>query len=158
YALNFIRIGLFTIPGLSAPPPYGGKTREVTVDVDPNLAAAKGLSLNEITGALRASNLILPAGTARMGRAEYNILTNSSPESVQGFESIPVKVVNSIPITLGEVAKVSDGYADQTNIVRVNGRRASYLSILKKSDASTLFVVDAVKERIKQLQQVAPKG
>ena len=158
YALNFIRIKLFTIPGLSTPPPYGGKTREITVDVEPNLAAAKGLSISEITRAIQSSNLILPAGTARMGRSEYNILTNSSPDSVAGFETIPLKVVGSVPITLREVAKVRDGFADQTNIVRVNGTRAAYLSILKKADASTLFVVESVKKALETLREIAPKG
>ena len=148
YALNNIRVKLFTIPGSSIPPPYGGKVREVTVDVEPTLAAAKGLSISEITGALQLSNLILPAGTARMGDLEYNILTNSSPDTVAGFESIPLKVVDSVPITLGEVARVRDGYADQTNIVRVNGKRASYLNILKKANASTLDVVESVKHAL----------
>jgi multidrug efflux pump subunit AcrB len=158
YALNFIRQKLFTIPGLVTPAPYGGRTRQVSVDVNPHLAAARGLSVSAITNALQLSNLILPAGTARVGDLEYNILLNSSPDTIKEFEKIPLKVAGPMVVTLGDVARVSDGYADQTSIVRVNGKRASYLSILKKADASTLTVVDLLKEALASIREVAPKG
>ena len=158
YGLNFLRVQLFTIPGLSLPAPYGGKQREINVDVDPAALQAKGLSPQNVVDALQASNIILPAGTARIGNFEYNILLNSSPETVAAFGQIPVQVVKGAGVTLSDVAKVSDSFADQTGIVRVNGKRSSYLNILKKAGASTLDVINAVKKRIPDLALVAPKG
>src|SRR6185312_16172246 len=137
YALNFIRVRLFTIPGLATPAPFGGKNREIVVDADPKAMQAKGLSPTDLLTALEASNLIIPAGTARIGSREYSVTLNSSPELVKDFNSIPVKKVGGQIVSLGEVAKVSDAFADQVNVVRVDRKRAAYLSILKKSNAST---------------------
>src|SRR5579884_2295449 len=158
YGQNFLRLRLFTIPGLSTPAPYGGKTREITIDVDPKKLVAKGMSATDVLNAVNSSNVFIPAGTARIGEREYNVSLNSSPSAVEEFAAIPVKVVNGAPITVGDVATVADGFADQTNIVRVNGQRASYLSILKKSDASTLAVVDATKELLPEIRKIAPEG
>ncbi len=146
YGFNFIRVRLFTIPGLSTPAPFGGKQRQINVDIDPRRWPAKGLSPYDVVNALNSANVILPAGTARIGSREYNVLMNSSPAEVAEFANIPVKIVDGAPVLLGDVARVSDAFADQTNIVRVNGRRATYLAILKHADASTLAVVDAVRE------------
>ncbi len=158
YGQNFLRLRLFTIPGLSTPAPYGGKTREITINVDPARLAGKGLSATDVLTAVNNSNVFIPAGTARIGTREYNVSLNSSPSAVSEFAAIPVKVVNGAATTVGDVAVVSDVYADQTNIVRVNGQRAAYLSILKKSDASTLAVVDATKELLPAIRAVAPQG
>lgn len=158
YGLNFLRLKLFTIPGLSTPAPYGGTQREINVDVNPETLQAKGLSPQNVVDALTNSNLIVPAGTARIGRDEYSVTLNSSPISVSEFNNIPIRVINGAPVSLGDVAKISDSYADQTNIVRVNGKRASYLNILKKAGASTLSVVNAVKKILPQLQALAPAG
>jgi multidrug efflux pump subunit AcrB len=158
YAINFVRLRLFTIPGLSVPVPYGGKARQVNVDVNPGILNAKGLSPNDVTQALQASDIIVPAGTARIGKMEYNISLNSSPQSLEEFEKIPVKVVGGRPITIGDVAKVNDSFADQLNIVRVNGKRATYLNIMKKSDASTLTVVDSTYKLLPSIQALAPAG
>src|SRR5262245_44460645 len=158
YGLNFIRWKLFTIPGLATPAPFGGKQRQINVDVEPDLLAGRGLSPQDIVATLQSSNVILPAGTARIGDREYDIRTNSSPSAVEQFAAIPVRVVGGRVIRLGDVARISDGYSDQTNIVRVNGRRATYLAILKKADASTLAVVDAMKETIPAIKAVAPEG
>lgn len=158
YGQNFLRLRLFTIPGLSTPAPYGGKTREITINVDPARLAGKGLSATDVLNAVNNSNVFIPAGTARIGTREYNVSLNSSPSAVSEFAAIPIKVVNGAPTTVGDVAVVSDGYADQTNLVRVNGQRAAYLSILKKSDASTLAVVDATKELLPAIRAVAPQG
>ena len=158
YALNFIRIRLFTIPGLSTPAPFGGKTREIVIDADPKAMAAKGLSPSDLLNALQASNLIIPAGTARIGTREYNVELNSSPEVVKEFNDLPVKSVNGQIVNLGDVAKIADAYADQTNVVRVDRHRAAYLSILKKSNASTLEVVEAAKEMIPKIKETAPDG
>jgi CzcA family heavy metal efflux pump len=158
YGVNFIRVKLFTIPGLATPAPYGGKGRQITVDVNPKKLTAKGLSPADVVTALAASNVILPAGTARIGTKEYNIAMNASPASVDLFNQIPVKVVDGAPVLLGDVADVYDGYAVQNNIVHVNGKRATYLAIIKKADASTLAVVDAAKEALPAIKAAAPNG
>lgn len=158
YGLNFIRVRLFTIPGLSIPAPFGGKNRQIMIDVDPGALASRGLSPADVVSALQSSNVIIPAGTARIGRTEYNILTNSSPRVLDVFNRIPVKVVGNAPVYLGDVARVSDSFAEQTNVVRVNGRRATYLAILKHADASTLAVVDSTREALPSIREVAPQG
>ena len=158
YGLNFIRVRLFTIPGLSTPAPFGGKERQIIVDINPQALAAKGLSPADVVAALQSSNVILPAGQARIGRTNYNVLMNSSPEAVEGFKSIPIKVVGNAPVLLGEVAQVSDSYAMQQSIVHVNGKRATYLAILKHADASTLAVVDATRDALPSIKAVAPHG
>jgi CzcA family heavy metal efflux pump len=158
YGLNFIRVRLFTIPGMSTPAPFGGKNRQIMVDIDPEALAARGLSPADVVTALQSSNVIIPAGTARMGPKEYNVLTNSSPRAVEEFRTIPIKVVGTAPVYLGDVARVTDSFAEQANIVRVNGRRATYLAILKHADASTLAVVDATREALPIIKQVAPEG
>ncbi len=158
YALNFVRLKLFTVPGLSVPAPYGGKGRQINIDVNPGILNAKGVSTNDVTNALTSSDIIVPAGTARIGKMEYNIALNSSPSKVAEFGKIPIKVVDGAPITLGDVAKVSDSFVDQTNIVRVNSRRATYLNILKKSDASTLDVVSAAYKLLPEIKAMAPEG
>jgi multidrug efflux pump subunit AcrB len=158
YSLNFIRIKLFTIPGLSTPGPFGGKSRQMNVDVDPSLLAAKGFSLNDVVAALQASNVIVPAGTARIGDRTYNVQLNSSPSAVDRFNALPIGVFGGVPVTIGDVGHVSDSFATQTNIVHVNGKRAVYLAILKHADASTLAVVDATRAALPEVQAAAPNG
>lgn len=158
YGLNFIRTKLFTIPGLATPAPYGGKGRQVSVDIDPALLAAKGLTPYDVVGALQSSNIILPAGSARIGTFDYDVALNSSPEMLEEFKKIPVRATGGQVTTLGDVARVADGFSDQTNIVRINGHRSTYLNILKKADASTLAVVDAVKKALPDIQATAPAG
>jgi len=158
YGLNFIRVRLFTIPGLSTPAPFGGKFRQIMVDIDPDALAARGLSPGDVVAALQSSNVIIPAGTARIGRIDYNIQLNSSPRLVDQFKEIPLKIVNNAPVYLGDVARVSDSFAVQNNIVRVNGKRATYLAILKHADASTLAVVEATREQLPIIMQTAPQG
>src|ERR1035437_5754670 len=158
YSLNFIRIRLFTIPGLSTPGPFGGKSRQIDVDLDPALLVAKGFNPNDVVNALQASNVIVPAGTARIGEREYNVQLNSSPSAVERFDNLPIGVFNGAPVTLGDVAHVTDSFAVQGNIVHVNGKRAVYLAILKHADASTLAVVDAAREALPEIQAAAPNG
>ncbi len=158
YGLNFIRVRLFTIPGLATPAPFGGKNRQIMIDVDPGALASRGLSPADVVAALQSSNIIIPAGTARLGGTEYNVLVNTSPRNLDQFNKIPIKVVGNAPVYIGDVARVSDSFAAQTNIVRVNGRRATYLAILKHADASTLAVVDATREALPSIREVAPEG
>jgi multidrug efflux pump subunit AcrB len=158
YGLNFIRVRLFTIPGLSTPAPFGGKTRQIMIDVNPDALATRGLSPSDVVAALQSSNVIIPAGTARIGSTEYNVTLNTSPKLLDNFKKIPIKIVGTAPVYLGDVARVSDSFAEQTNIVRVNGRRATYLAILKHADASTVAVVDATREALPSIKEVAPQG
>ncbi|HSQ64397.1 MAG TPA: efflux RND transporter permease subunit, partial [Polyangiaceae bacterium] len=158
YALNFIRVRLFTVPGLATPAPYGGKQRQIMVDIDPAKATAHGMSTEDVLTALLGSNLILPGGTARMGTTDYDVLMNSSPTAIADFERIPLRTVGGATVTIGDVARVHDGFAVQQNIVRVNGQRATYLAILKKASASTIAVVDAAREAIPLIKATAPEG
>jgi multidrug efflux pump subunit AcrB len=158
YSLNFIRVKLFTIPGLSTPGPFGGKSRQINVDIDPARLQAKGFSPTDVVAALQASNVIVPAGTARIGDVEYNIQLNSSPSAVDRFNALPIGVFNGATVTLGDVAFVSDSFATQTSIVHVNGKRAVYLAILKHADASTLAVVDSTRAALPEIQAAAPAG
>ncbi len=158
YALNFIRVKLFTIPGLSTPAPFGGKQRQIMVYLDPQAMSAKGLSPEDIVNALLQANVIVPAGLARMGHLDYNVLLNGSPNLVSRFNQLPVKVVDSAEVLLGDVGHVEDSYAVQENMVHVGGKRAAYLSILRHAGASTVRVVDAVRAAIPSIVAVAPKG
>lgn len=158
YTNNFLRLRLFTIPGLQTPGAYGGKQRQINIDIDPAQLTAKGLSAADVISALQSSNVILPAGTARMGQTEYNISLNASPSTLDQFYDIPVKVINGQTIKIEDIGKISDSFADPTNIVRINGKHASYLSILRKSSASTLTIVESSKNMIPKIKEIAPEG
>ncbi len=158
YGLNFIRPRLFTIPGLSIPGPYGGKSAQVQVDIDPQKLAGYNVSPNDVVTALLNSNLILPAGTAKMGNTEYDIRMNSSPDTTDEFNKLPIKVVNGAAVLVGDVGNVHFGFAPQTNIVRVNGQRSTFLVVLKHSEASTTTVVDSVRGLLPGVMAQAPPG
>jgi multidrug efflux pump subunit AcrB len=157
-AMNTIRIRLFTIPGLAIPAPYGGKTRQINIDVDPVRLSAQGLSPADVVTALGNMNVITPAGTVRMGNREWVVKTNGSASTLDELEAMPVKVVGGAPVFIRDIARVSDGFADQTNIVRINGQRATYIALMKKADASTIAVVDAARAMMPQIQAAAPSG
>ena len=158
YGLNFIRIQLFTIPGFSSPAPLGGVQRAVMVNLDPTTLYANGLSPADVGNALAAANVVIPSGTAKMGDYEYDVDLNMSPNTVPDFNKLPIKVTNGTPIHVGDVAPVSDTHQPQTNVVRVDGQRGTYLMVIKHADASTLTVVDDVKQKIPQILASAPKG
>jgi len=158
YGLNFIRLQLFTIPGFSSPAPIGGVQRAVVVNLDPKELYANGLSPVDIGNALATTNVVIPSGTARMGDYEYDVDLNMSPRRVADFNHLPVKVVNGIPVFLGDVAPVSDTHQPQENVVRIDGRPATFLLVIKHAAASTLAVVDAVRARIPDILAAAPKG
>ncbi|MEO7457732.1 MAG: efflux RND transporter permease subunit [Gemmatimonadaceae bacterium] len=153
---NFIRIPLGTVRGASVLPAYGGVPRLINVDIDPQALYAKGLSAGDVSRAINAQNVILPAGTAKMGGREYNVRVSGSPDSAQQIADLPIKQLNGATITVGEVAQVRQGGGVQTNIVRENGHRGTYLSILKNGKASTLAVVDAVKEMLPRITAGLP--
>src|SRR3954467_318139 len=148
---NFIRTQLATIRGAAVPLPYGGKFRSVVVDLDPEQMFAKGLSPADVSAALGNQNLILPAGTAKIGDKDYQIRLNSSPRILDEMNNLPVKVANGATVYLRDVAQVHDGYNVQTSIVRTNGSRGALLTILRNGKASTLDVVNSVKETLPKI-------
>src|SRR6201997_845025 len=158
YAFNFMRLQLFTIPGFSSPAPLGGVNRAVMVNIDPTELYANDVSANDLGTSLATSNVNIPSGTARMGHFEYNVDINMSPTRVADFNSLPVKIVNGAPVLLGDVASVTDTHQPQTNVVRVNGKPATYLLVIRHEAASTLAVVDAVKARLPFVRATAPHG
>jgi CzcA family heavy metal efflux pump len=156
--LNFLRVGLATVQGASIANPYGGKTRQIMVDVDISALNGKGLSPNDVVNAISADNLILPAGTEKIGGTEYNVELNGSPVSVQELNDIPLKQVNGHMIYIRDVAHVRDGFAVQQNIVRSDGIRASLLTIVKSGAASTLDIVARIKKAVPQVAKTLPSG
>ncbi len=158
YGLNFIRIQLFTIPGFSSPAPLGGVSRTVMANLDPNALYANGLSAYDVGNALASTNVVIPAGTAKMGNYEYNVDLNMSVPTVPDFNKLPIKYLNGAPVFLGDVAHVTDSHQPETNVVRFNGQQATYLLVVKHADASTLTVVDAVKKKLPEIRATAPKG
>jgi multidrug efflux pump subunit AcrB len=156
YGQNFIRTRLATIPGISVPLPYGGKVRSVMVDLDPDALYGKGLSATDISSALNLQNLILPTGTVKVGTREYLIRLNSSPELISAMNDIPIKTVNGAPVYMRDIAQVRDGYQVQTNIVRINGGLSSLLTVLRHGGASTLAVVQGVKNLLPKIQATLP--
>jgi multidrug efflux pump subunit AcrB len=156
YCQNFIIQRLGTVQGARVPQPWGGKQRQVMVDLDLDALYARGLSPNDVSTAINNQNLIIPAGTAKMGPTEYNVKLNSSPDVIDLFNQIPVKTVNGVPIYIKDVAHVRDGYAVQTNIVRRDGRRAVLMTILKGEGASTLDVVSRVRAALPGIQAQLP--
>jgi multidrug efflux pump subunit AcrB len=152
-ALNFLRPQLVTIPGAAIPYPYGGKERQIMVSLNPALLQSKGLSPADIVNAVGQQNLVLPSGTAKIGQFEYDVDLNAAPKTVAELNNLPIKVVNGSPIYIRDVAQVNDGFAPQTNIVRMDGNRSVLVSILKAGDASTLDVVSGVRA---MLPRVAP--
>src|SRR5436309_699649 len=145
YCQNFIIQQLGTVQGARVPQPWGGKQRQVMVYLNLDQMYARGVSPQDVSTALSNQNLIIPAGTAKIGATEYTVRLNSSPETIAAFNNMPVKTVNGVPIYLKDVAHVADGYAVQTNVVRRDGRRAVLMTILKGEGASTLSVVQRVR-------------
>jgi multidrug efflux pump subunit AcrB len=146
--VNFIRADLATVQGTQIPWPYGGKQRQIMVDIDPSRLYAWGLSPRDVSAALTLQNVILPTGSAKMGDAEYPIVLNSSPELFEQIENLPIKTVRGTTVYLRDVASVRDGYAPQTSLVHVAGKRAVLMSVLKNGGASTLEVVDRVRSML----------
>jgi multidrug efflux pump subunit AcrB len=153
---NFIRPALASVAGATAPSPYGGKQRQVQVDLDPQALQSKGLSAEDVAEALAAQNQIIPAGTAKIGGFEYFIKLNNSPDAVEALNDLPVKTVNGATVYIRDVAHVRDGYPPQTNEVRVDGRRSVLMSVLKSGSASTLAIVAGVKALLPKLQVTLP--
>ncbi len=157
YGINFIRADIATIPGAQLPYPYGGKQREVMVDIDPQRLFAWGLSPRDVNNAIGLQNVIVPTGTAKIGVNEYPIVLNASPTLLDEIESIPIKVVHGTTVFVRDVAQVRDGYAPQTNIVHVEGNKSVLMSILKQGSASTLDVVRRIRDVLPATMARLPK-
>ena len=157
YGLNFIRTQLVTVPGTSVPYPYGGKQRQVQVDLNPTALQAKGLSALDVVNAITLQNLILPTGTSKIGGKEYDVdIPNAAPQTMEELNRIPLKTIGSTTIYMKDVAWVRDGFPPQTNIVRVNGQRSVLLTIQKAGDASTLSVISGIKALLPQIAATVP--
>ncbi len=156
YAANFVIQRLGTVQGARVPQPWGGKWPQVMVDLDLDELYARGLSPQDIQAAISTQNLIIPAGTAKIGESEYYVKLNSSPDLVAAFNEIPVKSVNGVPVFLKDVAQVRMGYMVQTNVVRRDGRRAVLMTILKGEGSSTLGVVNRVRAALPNIQAQLP--
>lgn len=153
---NFIRTQLITVPGASVPLPYGGKTREMQIDLNPSALQERGLSGGDVAAALATQNLVLPAGTQKIGKFEYTMQLNSSANDVEELANLPVKVVNGATIYLRDVAHVRDGYPPQTNIVHVDGARSVLLTVEKTGSASTLAIIQGIKAKMAELKAGLP--
>jgi len=156
YGTNFIRTQLATVQGASMPFPYGGKMRQVQVDIDTQKLQAHGLSASDVVNAVGAQNIILPAGEVKMGHVDYQVETNSAPDSIPALNDLPIKTVNGATIYVHDIGNVRDGFPPQTNIVRVDGQRSALMTIQKTGNASTLDIITAVRSQLPQIKAQLP--
>jgi multidrug efflux pump subunit AcrB len=155
---TILRTQLATVAGASIPFPFGGKQRQVQVDLDPKALRANGLSADDVVTAIGAQNLILPAGTEKIGPIEYFIKLNASPTQIEELNNLPVRAHNGTLTYVRDVAHVRDGYSPQTNIVRLNGRRAVLMSVLKTGEASTIDIINSIYEKLPQMRAALPSS
>ena len=155
---NFIRPQLAQVQGAAVPSPYGGKNRQIQVDLDMQALRSKGLMPQDVSNAILAQNLILPSGTEKMGQFEYNVMLNASPNALDELNDLPIKTVNGSTILLRDVAHVRDGFSPQQNMVRVDGRHSVLTTIQKNGSASTLDIIQHVKELLPRIEAGAPPG
>ena len=153
---NFLRNYLATVPGAATPFPYGGKVRQIQVDLDLPKLQSYGLQPNDIVNAVNAQNLILPSGTVKLGSLEYNVEMNGTPETIPELNDLPVKTANGSTLYMRDVAHIRDGFSPQTNIVRQDGSRGALMSIYKNGNASTLQIVAGIKNIVQQAAQALP--
>ena len=157
YATNFIRTQLATVQGASIPLPYGGKTRAVSVDLDPRKLQAYGISPQDVSSAINQQSVIVPSGTAKIGKREYDVLFNGNTDTIQAINNLPLKQVNGTTIYIRDVASVHDGYTPQVNMVVSNGIKAALLPVLKSGNASTLEVVSRVLKSLPGIAATLPQ-
>jgi len=153
---NFIRVQLADVEGAAIPWPYGGKQRQVQVDLDTDAMQAKGLSPVDVVNAISAQNLILPSGTSKIGPFEYDVESNGSPLTTAELNDLPIKTVGNTVLYIRDVAHVRDGFPPQTNIVRVNGQRAALMTAMKTGNSSTLDIISQIKEELPRIQKGLP--
>ncbi|CAP54505.1 efflux RND transporter permease subunit [Gluconacetobacter diazotrophicus] len=155
-ANNFVRTQLAGVAGASIPFPYGGRQRQIQIDLDQSRMRERHISAQDIVATINAQNLIIPAGTEKVGEFEYNVRLNGSPVLAQDMNDLPIRIVNGTIIYLHDVAHARDGSAPQTNIVRVDGRRATLMTIQKTGDASTLDIISQIKGRLPLIRASSP--
>ena len=153
---NFIRTRLATVQGAALPFPYGGASRQIEVDIDPRKLRSTGLTPADVSNAIGQQNIIIPAGTEKIGDVEYNVELNASPLKPEELNTAPIKVVNGAEIRIGDVSNVRDGHPPETNIVRLDGSRGVLMNVLKTGRASTLDVVNRVKDLLPSIQASMP--
>ncbi|WEJ99160.1 MAG: efflux RND transporter permease subunit [Candidatus Sphingomonas phytovorans] len=153
---NFIRPALASVQGAAIPSPYGGKERQIQIDLDPAALQARHLSATDVGTALAAQNQIVPAGTTKIGQYEYNFRLNNSPEVIEQLNDLPIKTVDGSTVYMRDVAHVRDGSPPQRNVVRVDGGRAVLMTILKSGSASTIAIVDQVTALLPKLKETLP--
>ncbi len=156
FGQNFVRTQLATVQGASLAYPYGGKQRQIQVDIDTHKLQAYGLSASDVVNAVNAQNIILPAGTMKMGHMDYPVQTNSTPTSIAALNNLPIKTVNGATIYIHDIGNVRDGFPPQTNIVRVDGQRSSLLSVQKTGNASTLDIIANVRAQLPSILAQLP--
>ncbi|MFC6623883.1 MULTISPECIES: efflux RND transporter permease subunit [Sphingomonadaceae] len=154
--VNQIRPQLVTVPGVAMPFPYGGKQRQIQIDIDPEALRSKGLSASDVGAAIASQTQITPAGFAKIGGLQYNVRLNSAPESVEQLNNLPIKVVDGATIFMRDIAQVRDGAPPQTNIVQVEGQRSALMTVLKSGAASTLTIVDTIRDRLPAIMEGVP--
>jgi len=154
--LNFVRVPIVTVPGAAMPYPFGGKFREVQIDLDPEAMRAHDLSGQDVANALAAQNLMIPVGTEKIGTFEYSINLNNSPSLIRALGDLPIKAVNGAMVYIHDVAHVRDGSPPQQNIVHVDGSRSVLMVVLKNGAVSTLSIIDGVKKKVEELRKTLP--
>lgn len=157
-ASSFIRPQLASVAGASIPLPYGGKVRQIQADLNPQALQQYGLSANDVSAALASQNLITPVGTQKIGKLEYTLKLNNSPDAIAAFNDLPIRTANGAVIYMRDVAFVHDGNPPQTNVVHVDGQNAVLLSIIKSGANSTLSVISGVKGLLPQIRGTLPAG
>ncbi|WP_267221286.1 efflux RND transporter permease subunit [Dyella silvae] len=157
-ANNFVRTQLAGVAGASIPYPYGGRQRQIQFDLDQRLLRERGVSANDVVNAVAGQNLIIPAGTEKVGQFEYNIKLNGSPRAVDEYNNLPIKTSNGSIVYFRDVGHVRDGSSPQTNIVRVNGTPATLMTIQKTGDTSTLDIIEQIKQHLPLVRDASPPG
>jgi multidrug efflux pump subunit AcrB len=155
-SFNFLRTQLITVPGAVVPLPYGGKQRQVNINLDPRLLQSKGIAPQDVLNAVAQQTPILPSGGAKIGQFEYDVRLRASPQTADAYNDLPIRLSGGSPIYVRDVAHVSDGFAPQTNIVRQDGRRGVLMSVLKAGNASTLDVVSGIRRILPRAAQILP--
>lgn len=155
-AMNQLRSRLVTVQGTAIPWPFGGKSRQIQIDLDPDALQARGLSGQDVANALAEQNVIIPAGTQKIGEYEYTIQINNAPKTIEEIGDLPIRVVDGTIIYIRDVADVYDGSAVQTNIVHVDGGRSVLMSIFKNGNTSTLDVIEGIKRRLEEVKPSMP--
>src|SRR5580658_3446354 len=154
--LNVVRTPLVTVPGAAIPFPYGGKTREVQIDLDSEAMQARGLSGQDVANALATQNLLTPVGTEKIGSFEYTIQLNNAPSAIDELGDLPIKTINGAMVYIHDVAHVRDGNPPQTNIVHVEGNRSVLMQVLKNGAVSTLAIIDGIKQKVQEMKASLP--